>query len=189
MGESESKMMEGGAGFGGLRVVSFESRMSDETRRLVEKSGGIGIPAPSMREIPIDENPEALEFAEQLIAGRFDITIFLTGVGTKILFEAMTTRFTKDELVSLYPVAENKVAVIHGGIDESFRAPLTEDELLRVRYRFHLPEKYILTVGTWEPRKNLVRLLQAWRTLRSEGKMAWAGPCRELATPVSIMPR
>ncbi len=100
MGESESKMMEGGAGFGGLRVVSFESRMSDETRRLVEKSGGIGIPAPSMREIPIDENPEAIEFAEQLIAGRFEITIFLTGVGTRILFEAMTTRFTKDELVA-----------------------------------------------------------------------------------------
>ena len=95
MGESESKMMEGGAGFGGLRVVSFESRMSDETRRLVEKSGGIGIPAPSMREIPIDENPEAIEFAEQLIAGRFEITIFLTGVGTRILFEAMTTRFTR----------------------------------------------------------------------------------------------
>ncbi|GAJ10535.1 unnamed protein product, partial [marine sediment metagenome] len=48
---------------------------------------------------------------------------------------------------------------------------ITPDELLRIRYRFNLPEKYVLTVGTWEPRKNLVRLLQVWRTLRAEGKL------------------
>jgi len=78
----------------------------------------------------------------------------------------------RDELTSLYPVSANKIAVIHGGIDDIFRQSITPDELLRIRYRFNLPEKYVLTVGTWEPRKNLVRLLQAWRTLRAEGKLA-----------------
>lgn len=81
------------------------------------------------------------------------------------------SRFTRDELISLYPVSPGKVVVIEGGIDDSFRQSLTADELLRTRYRFYLPEKYLLTVGTWEPRKNLVRLLEAWDSLRSEGKL------------------
>ncbi len=81
------------------------------------------------------------------------------------------SRFTRDELISLYPVPPGKVAVVEGGIDDAFRRPLTADELLRTRYRFHLPEKYLLTVGTWEPRKNLVRLLEAWSSLRAAGKL------------------
>ncbi|MDP8236448.1 MAG: glycosyltransferase family 1 protein [Candidatus Erginobacter occultus] len=81
------------------------------------------------------------------------------------------SRFTRDELISLYPVSPGKVAVVEGGIDDAFRRPLTADELLRTRYRFHLPEKYLLTVGTWEPRKNLVRLLEAWSSLRAAGKL------------------
>ncbi len=81
------------------------------------------------------------------------------------------SRFTRDELISLYPVSSGKVVVVEGGIEDAFRRSLTADELLRTRYRFHLPEKYLLTVGTWEPRKNLVRLLEAWAALRSEGKL------------------
>lgn len=82
------------------------------------------------------------------------------------------SQFTRQELITLYPVSANKVTVVYGGIDDIFRQPVTPDELLRIRYRFNLPEKYILTVGTWEPRKNLVMLLQAWRTLRMEGRMS-----------------
>lgn len=85
------------------------------------------------------------------------------------------SRFTRDELVSLYPVTSGKVAVIEGGVEDAFRRPLTDDQLLRARYRFHLPEKYLLTVGTWEPRKNLVRLLEVWAALRAAGKV---GGCK-----------
>ncbi len=85
------------------------------------------------------------------------------------------SRFTRDELVSLYPSTAGKVAVVEGGVEDAFRRPLTDDQLLRTRYRFHLPEKYLLTVGTWEPRKNLVRLLEAWASLRAAGKV---GGCK-----------
>jgi len=81
------------------------------------------------------------------------------------------SEFTRDELTSLYPVSGDEITVVHGGIDDIFHEQQTEDELMRARFRFNLPEKYILTVGTWEPRKNLVRLLQAWRKLRMEGKL------------------
>ena len=81
------------------------------------------------------------------------------------------SEFTRDELTSLYPVSSDEITVVHGGIDDIFHEKQTEDELMRARFRYNLPEKYILTVGTWEPRKNLVRLLQAWRKLRMDGKL------------------
>lgn len=57
--------------------------------RLIENHGGVGLVAPSMREIPLKENSAALAFAEDLFAGKFDAVIFLTGVGTRILFGAV----------------------------------------------------------------------------------------------------
>ncbi|TFH19795.1 MAG: uroporphyrinogen decarboxylase [Myxococcales bacterium] len=88
------------SGFGGLRVVSFESRMARETARLVARAGGIPISAPSMREVPLDEHGEAHAFADELLAADFDIVIFLTGVGTQLLFSAMETRHERATLVS-----------------------------------------------------------------------------------------
>ncbi len=85
------------------------------------------------------------------------------------------SEFSKKEILSLYPVPENKVAVVYGGVDKIFRKPATADELLQVKYRFNLPEKYVLTVATWEPRKNLINLLKAWHSLRLEGKV---GDCK-----------
>ena len=45
-----------------------------------------------MRELPLEDNAEALSFAERLVAGEIDIVIFLTGVGAKHLAEAIETR-------------------------------------------------------------------------------------------------
>ncbi|HSD09430.1 MAG TPA: uroporphyrinogen-III synthase [Candidatus Binatia bacterium] len=74
----------------GLRVVSFESRRSVEIAELVRRHGGEPRSAPSLREIPLSENPAAHEFAERLARGEIDIVIFLTGVGTRLLIEAVT---------------------------------------------------------------------------------------------------
>lgn len=84
--------------FGGLRVVAFESRMASETARLIERNGGRAMVAPAMREIPLGDNPAALEFAERLLAGEIDIAIFLTGVGVRALFQVMETRHPRAAL-------------------------------------------------------------------------------------------
>ena len=86
-------------GFGGLRVVSFESRMAEETGRLVEGSGGVAILAPSMREVPLEQNNEALGFGRKLLAGAYDIIVFMTGVGTRYLFAAMEVEHDRAQLV------------------------------------------------------------------------------------------
>ncbi len=83
--------------FAGLRVATFESRLAGPIADLIARHGGVPLAAPALREIPIADNPEALRFAERLMAGGFDIVIFLTGVGTRFLAEAIETRYPRHE--------------------------------------------------------------------------------------------
>ena len=84
----------------GLKVVSFESRRAKEMAELIRRYGGEPIVAPSMREIPIDENHAALELLPQLEAGKFDLLILLTGVGTRTLNEALLTKYPQERILS-----------------------------------------------------------------------------------------
>jgi uroporphyrinogen-III synthase len=74
-------------GFGGRAVVTFESRRAVEMASLVERHGGAPIKAPAMREVALTENPAALAFARDLVAGTVDVAILMTGVGTRALVE------------------------------------------------------------------------------------------------------
>jgi uroporphyrinogen decarboxylase len=88
------------AGFGGLEVVSFESRLAKEMAALIERLGGVPHVAPSMREVPLEENPAAFKFADQLFAGAIDAVLFMTGVGTRTLFEVLETRHLRGKIVA-----------------------------------------------------------------------------------------
>ena len=83
-------------GLAGLRVASFEARMAGPMADLIRKHGGVPVEAPALREVPIGANPEALAFADSLIAGRFDLVIFLTGVGTRFLFQEVETKYPRE---------------------------------------------------------------------------------------------
>ena len=61
------------ASFDGLRVLSLESRRSTEMAKLIRTYGGEPFVVPAMREVPLESNRLALEFAEKLIAGSFDL--------------------------------------------------------------------------------------------------------------------
>ncbi len=74
---------------GRLRVVGFESRRATEMATLVHRLGGDPLIAPSMREVPLAEQPEALAFAHALERGEVDVVILLTGVGTRALAAAV----------------------------------------------------------------------------------------------------
>jgi uroporphyrinogen-III synthase len=79
--------------FNGMKVLALESRRSAETAELIRRQGGEPFVAPSMREVPIEENVAALEFAERLYAGQFDMMILMTGVGTRQLSRLLGERF------------------------------------------------------------------------------------------------
>jgi uroporphyrinogen-III synthase len=73
------------ADFNGLTVLALESRRASETAKLIAGRGGRPIVAPALREVPLASNVKALEFVTALIEGRFDMVIFLTGVGARAL--------------------------------------------------------------------------------------------------------
>jgi uroporphyrinogen decarboxylase len=82
-------MSTAGPAFANLRVAALESRNSAEITRLIEKFGGLPFVSPSMREVPIEQNREAIDFANRLITGGIDVMIFLTGVGFRHLLAAV----------------------------------------------------------------------------------------------------
>src|SRR5260221_9593238 len=86
-------------GFEGLTVASFESRMALEIGRLIAHYGGRPLVAPSMKEIPLERNEEAIEFGAGLLAGRFDILLLLTGVGTRTLVDILETRHPRPRIL------------------------------------------------------------------------------------------
>src|SRR5262252_6197937 len=94
--------------FAGLRVLTLESRRAQEMARLISNSGGKPVVAPSMREVPLESNVEALRFASTLVEGSLDIVIFLTGVGTRALMRVVETKVPKEKFIA----ALSRVAVI-----------------------------------------------------------------------------
>lgn len=86
--------------FDGLRVLSLESRRAAELARLITTYGGLAIVAPAMREVPLESNREALGFAAALLAGEFDMVIFLTGVGTRALAAVVESVCPRNKFVA-----------------------------------------------------------------------------------------
>jgi uroporphyrinogen-III synthase len=84
----------------GLKVVSFESRRAKEMAELIRRYGGEPISAPSMREVPLSENHAALEVLPKLEAGKFDLLILMTGVGTRTLNELLLTKYPQERILS-----------------------------------------------------------------------------------------
>lgn len=88
------------AGFGGLRVVAFESRLAEQMTQLIERHGGRPLVAPSMREVPLEQNSDVLSFGERLMTGEFAMVILLTGVGTRFMLKVLDTRWPREQTLA-----------------------------------------------------------------------------------------
>ena len=116
--------------FGGLRVAAFESRRAPEMARLIEKLGGVPSVSPSLREVPLADAHEAVDFANRLLTGQIDVVILLTGVGTRLLLAAVERRVERQRFLDALADA---VTVVRGpkplavlrelGIEPKLRVP------------------------------------------------------------------
>src|SRR5205823_1719664 len=90
---------------------------------------------------------------------------------------------TKAEVVSIYGIEADRIRVTPLGVDESFR-PQGGEAHAAVRARYGLPPRYVLCLGTLEPRKNLGTAIEALAGIREPdlalviaGSPGWkAGP-------------
>ena len=81
------------------------------------------------------------------------------------------SRSTAADITRLYGVPGEKVAVIPYGLDAIFTRENARALEPMVRVRYSLPERFLLFVGTLEPRKNLPRLLEAYALARQRAQL------------------
>ena len=74
---------------------------------------------------------------------------------------------TKRDLITHYGLPPEKISVVYEAAAPHFSPPPPE-KIAAVRQTYHLPERFILVVGTIEPRKNYTRLLDAMQQLRQD---------------------
>jgi len=86
--------------FHGLRVAAFESRRAEEMSRMIAKLGGIPSVSPSLREVPLETNPDAVDFAYHLISGQIDIVILMTGVGLRHLVAQIERQVPRERFLA-----------------------------------------------------------------------------------------
>ena len=91
------------------RVIAFvEARMQSEMGALVERHGGVPLAAPVLQEVYNTDTPEVTGLIDDICAGRVDIAVLQTGVGTRALFGAAEELGRGAELLS----AMERVTVI-----------------------------------------------------------------------------
>src|SRR5439155_25935405 len=72
----------------GRTIAFLEARRSQEMAQLVERRGGTPYVAPALREVSTADSAEVHTWIRDLVAQRFDVVIFLTGVGCRAILEA-----------------------------------------------------------------------------------------------------
>ena len=71
---------------------------------------------------------------------------------------------TKDDLVRRYRTSPDKISVVYPGRDESLRRVNDPAAIEAVKRRYGIPGDYLLYLGTLQPRKNITRLVQAFKS-------------------------
>ncbi len=88
------------------------------------------------------------------------------------------SRATKNDVIKLLGIPSYLVDVVHEALPEEFKQTsqnLTEDESALIKDRLKLNKPFLLFVGTREPRKNLLKLIEAWKPLAGKYQLVVAG--------------
>jgi len=76
---------------------------------------------------------------------------------------------TKNDLINYYEIQTNKIKVVYSGIDHELFQPRDKNlpEFAQIKAKYQLPEKFILFLGTLEPRKNITGIIEAFNLLKN----------------------
>lgn len=130
------------------------------------------LPCPSVvtvHDLAFMRYPQFLRLSRRLYQRRFTARSVVRATRVVAVSES-----TKQDVVELLRVPEERIHVIYPGIAADFQPVGDPETLARFRAKYGLPEQYLLYLGTLEPRKNLLTLVEAYARLR--GQMADAPP-------------
>lgn len=69
---------------------------------------------------------------------------------------------SRRELIDILRLVPEKVHVVHNAAGQDFKPLRDQEQRARLQQKYHLPSRFVLFVGTIEPRKNLLRLIAAF---------------------------
>ncbi len=123
-------MPEAEADFNGLHIAALESRRASDMARLIQRSGGVAHVSPSMREVPIEPNRAAIDFAYRLMTGHVSVVILMTGVGFRYLLRAIERHLDKQrfldslsDIITICRGPKPAAAMREVGLTPSYRVP------------------------------------------------------------------
>ena len=181
-------MSDSSPALGGPRHVAvFESRMGEALAGLVARQGWVPHAAPTLREVPIEDNQEARRFGERLLAGEFDVVVFLTGVGTRFLAEVIESAVPRETwigalsrafVVARGPKPTAALRELRARVDVQIPEPNTWREILETLDRIHpVGGKRIAVQEYGQSNPDLIAALEArGATVTSVPVYRWALP-------------
>ncbi len=101
---------------------------------------------------------------------------------------------TKRDAVSSYQLPADKISVIYEGVNQRFQSIDLPGKLQSIRDRYNLPPQFLLYLGTIEPRKNLLTVLEAFQQILADlpglqliiaGKKGWL--YKEILTKIQVL--
>lgn len=69
---------------------------------------------------------------------------------------------TKRDLMKFYKTPEEKITVIHPAVEPAFYTPAATEQITALKAKYNLPEKYLLHVSAFFPRKNHKKIIEAF---------------------------
>ncbi|HEY1454924.1 MAG TPA: glycosyltransferase family 1 protein [Candidatus Dormibacteraeota bacterium] len=131
---------------------------------------GLGVPSViTIHDLAIYRNPRWFP-GRQPLSTRVVVPRSVLRAGVVIAVSENTAR----DVVDIFGVDRSRVQVVPHGVSAAFRT-MSREDLSSVRARLGLPDRFILFVGTVEPRKNLETLLEAWAMMRDRPDLVVVG--------------
>jgi glycosyltransferase involved in cell wall biosynthesis len=108
-------------------------------------------------------HPDLISFSD-----RFFLTLLIPSSLRRAACIIAPSQFTKDEIIKYYKMPEEKIIVIANGIGDMFLEDVKEDknEEALLRKKYGLPQQFIISVGTLQPRKNIPFLINVFALLK-----------------------
>lgn len=104
--------------------------------------------------------PETFPWRDRMI-----LDAFIPGTIRRAAAVTTGSKFARDEIVRYFPHAAGKLHVVPYAVDERFRRVTDEAQLAAIRRKYDPPERFILSVGVLQPRKNVEGLIRAYSQL------------------------
>lgn len=174
------------ASLDGKVIAYLEARMVSEMGALITRHGGVPRAAPVLQEVYATDAPEVVALVDDLCAGKLDVVVLQTGVGTRALFEAAANRGVEQELfaalgrTTVVARSPKPAAVLRKNkvrIDLMPPEPFTSEDLVVAIQDMDLKQKEVAVQAYGGPNNLLTRTLnERGANVREVSLYTWGLP-------------